>query len=238
MKKLFFALRIVFVFWGIQSCVYIDSNDIPPRGIATRNFDFRNFTSLQMGSAFRVHVTAGSTYSVSATGEQNDLDDLQAFVQNGVLVVRYSNKWRASRQRMDIDISMPALDQVNFSGAVVSDVTGFQNMDRIKFELSGASGCDFEGTSKNLEFDLSGASHLEMYGESQYLNGKLSGASQINAFDLTVEASELSLSGASIAKVWVTKSLNVDASGASSVRYKGNPEIRKQLSGASTLRQE
>jgi hypothetical protein len=77
-----------------------------------------------------------------------------------------------------------------------------------------------------------------MYGESQYLNGKLSGASQINAFDLTVEASELSLSGASIAKVWVTKSLNVDASGASSVRYKGNPEIRKQLSGASTLRQE
>ena len=239
MKKLFFAICIAVGVSGLQSCVYVDSNEgIPPRGTSTRTFDFKNFTKLEMGNAFQVHVTQGNTYEVSATGEQNDLDDLQIFVQDGELVVRYENKWSGRRQRVDLDIVMPSLEKVDFSGAVNSDLVGFENLEKIEFELSGASKCDFDGVAKNMIFDLSGASQLDLFGESKYLDGELSGASQINAFNLSAEESDIDLAGASTAKVWIVKYLNVDASGASSVRYKGNPTVKKQLSGGSTLRQE
>jgi len=239
MKKLFFAVCLTFALPALESCIYVDSNDgIAPRRTVSRTFDFRNFTKLDMGNAFQVHVTEGSAYEVSATGEQSDLDDLLIFVQDGELVVRYNSKWNAGRKRMDLDIVMPSLEKVDFSGAVNSDVIGFNNLNKIEFQLSGESKCDFEGSAKNVIFDINGASQLDLFGESKYLDGELSGASQINAFNLSAEESDLDLSGASIAKVWITKNLDVDASGASSVRYKGNPGIKKQLSGGSTLRQE
>jgi hypothetical protein len=236
MKKVLFAIIVALVLTATQSCVYIE-DDVPPRGTATRTFDFKNFTNLKMGNAFRVHITAGETYAVTATGERNDLDDLQIFVQDGELVARYDRSW-SHRERMDIDIVMPVLSKVDFSGAVNSDIVGFEDLTTIDFELSGASRCDFKGSAKNLLFDLSGASRLDLSGNSQYLDGELSGASQINAFEMRAEQSDIDLSGASYARVWVTRFLKVDASGASNVRYKGNPGIDKQLSGGSTLRKE
>jgi hypothetical protein len=238
MKILFATICIAFVLTSLSSCVYVDENGIPPRGSATRTFDFKNFDALEMGSAFRVHVTQGSVYEISATGEQNDLDDLEFFVQDGKLVARYDKSWSRSRQRMDIDIVMPTISDVNFSGAVKADISGFDNLSKMDFELSGASNVDFEGSVKELEFDVSGASQLDLYGDGQFLDGELSGASELNSYDMMVSESDIDVSGASSAKVWVTKFLKVDASGASKVRYKGNPSVQKQLSGGSTLRQE
>jgi hypothetical protein len=239
MKKLFFAVCVFVVLFGSQSCVYVESlDDISPRGEGTRTFDFKNFTAVQAGNAFRVHIVAGNIYEVSATGELNDLDQLQIFVQKGELILRYNDGWHKRRGRIDIDIVMPVLTGVDFTEAVNSDVTGFENMDEIDFELSGASNCDFDGSAKRIVFDLTGASQLDLAGESKYLDGELTGASQVMAFNLPAEESGLDLSGASTARVAVSKYLKVDASGASIVRYRGNPAIQKQLSGGSTLRQD
>lgn len=237
MKKLSVYLFLsLFSFTTFQSCIYSVDN-IPPRGVSIRTYDLRNFDQLEISHAFQVHVQSGSIFSVTATGELNDLDDLEIFTQEGKLVVRYDNSWH-NRREMDIAITMPSLSAVDFSGAVDSEIKGFENLSKIDFELSGASKCDFIGSSKTFDFDLSGASKLYLSGDGQFLDGELSGASYINALNLPVQESDLKLSGASDAKVWVLKYLEVDASGASSVKYKGDPIIKQKLSGGSTLRRE
>lgn len=240
MKHLLFSFCISFlILTGLESCVYVNSGDnIPPRGESTRTYDFKNFDELEMSDAFRVHVQTGSVFSVSATGELNDLDDLNIFVQDGKLVVRYNNSWKNNRRQMDIDITMPVLESVDFSGAVNASIEGFKNLSKLDFELSGASRCDFDGTTQSLEFDLSGASELNLFGHSRYLDGEISGASKLNAFDLSADESDLDLSGASSARVWITGFLDVEASGASSIRFKGSPRIEQKLSGGSSLRPE
>ncbi|HWV30411.1 MAG TPA: head GIN domain-containing protein [Dyadobacter sp.] len=231
--KLSLALSIAFVF---QSCVYINKDeDIPPRGETTRTYDFRNFDELEVSDAIRVHVIAGTSFSVEATGERNDLDDLNIFVQDGKLTARYNNSWR-KRQRMDIDITMPDLAGVDFSGAVDAEINDFENLPSIEIELSGASHCDFEGSGTTLKFDLNGASQLNAFGKMKFLDGEASGASQLNAFELETEESDLDVSGASNAKVWVTRLLDVKASGASNVRYRGNPKVEKEVTGGSSVR--
>lgn len=237
MKQFLLSLSLAFSIAPVfQSCVYINSeDDIPPRGEATRTYDFRNFDELEMGNAFHVNVTAGSSFAVSATGEENDLDDLNIFVQDGKLVARYNNSWK-NRRRMDIDITMPDLESAEFSGAVEAIVEGFENLPSVEFDLSGASRCEFDGTGTTLKFESSGASELNLHGKMKYLDGELSGASQLNAFDLEAEESKLRVSGASNARVWVTKLLDVKANGASSVRYRGNPTVDKDVSGGSTVR--
>ncbi|CAG5004803.1 hypothetical protein DYBT9275_03451 [Dyadobacter sp. CECT 9275] len=223
---------------SLQSCVYVDSDGVPPRSTSTRTFDFRDFDRLEMGSAYRVHVNYGSEFSVSATGEQKDLDDLDIFVQNHELVVRYKDTWFSDRRRMDIDITMPDLYAVDFSGAVKSDIEDFENLNELKIRLTGASKLEFDGTAKSIDIDVSGASDLYLSGEGRYLDGELSGASRLNSLDYPVEESELNLSGASDARVWVTKLLDVDVSGASSLRYKGDPLVQKEVSGGSTVKRE
>lgn len=237
MKRFFFQLSLALGIAAIfQSCVYINKDeDIPPRGEATRTFDFRNFDELEMGNAFRVHVVSGPSFAVTATGEQNDLDDLNIFVQNGTLTARYNNSWK-NRRRMDIDITMPDLASVDFSGAVNATIKGFDNLPSIEIELSGASKCDFEGSGTTLDFDLSGASQLVVNGQVKYLDGEVSGASQLSAFGMSAEESKLDVSGASNAKVWVTRRLDVKATGASSVLYRGNPTVSKEVSGGSSVR--
>ncbi|MBO9612323.1 MAG: DUF2807 domain-containing protein [Dyadobacter sp.] len=237
MKQTFLTLSvaatIAFVF---QSCVYINKDDdIPPRGEATRTYDFRNFDELEVSDAIRVHVAAGTSFKVSATGERNDLDDLNVFVQDGKLTARYNNSWR-KRQRMDIDITMPDLAEVDFSGAVNAEIHDFENLPSIEIDLSGASQCDFDGSGTTLKFDINGASRLNALGKMKFLDGEASGASQLNAFDLETEESDLDVSGASNAKVWVTRLLDVKASGASNVRYRGNPKVEKEVTGGSSVR--
>lgn len=239
MKQLLFAFCLALCAFIFQACVYVDSDDnIPPRGQGTRTYDFRNFDELEMGHAFHVNVTAGSSFSVSAKGELNDLDDLEIFVQDGKLVARYDNAWQNRRETMTIDIVMPDIKAVDFSGAVKAKLEGFENLPALDFELSGASKCDFEGSGRDFSFDLSGASQLNLFGEGKYLDGDLSGASQLDAFDMPVQRSVLAVSGASTARVHVSELLKADASGASSVRYKGNPDVEKKTSGGSTVRQD
>ncbi|GGN00389.1 DUF2807 domain-containing protein [Dyadobacter beijingensis] len=237
MKRIFLAFTIALAGAPFfQSCVYINKDeDIPPRGETTRTYDFRNFDELEVGDAIRVHVVAGASFSVEATGERNDLDDLNLFVQDGKLTARYKNSWR-KRQRMDINITMPDLAGVDFSGAVNATIDDFENLPSIEIELSGASQCDFEGYGTNLKFDINGASQLNLFGKMKFLDGEASGASQLNAFDLQVEESDLEASGASNANVWVTRLLDVKASGASTVRYRGNPKVEKEVTGGSNVR--
>jgi len=237
MKQTFLTLSVSLVIASaLQSCVYINKDeDIPPRGEATRTYDFRNFDELEMSDALRVHVVAGPSFKVSATGERNDLDDLNIFVQDGKLTARYNNSWR-KRQRMDIDITMPDLAEIDFSGAVNAEIARFENLPSIEIDLSGASQCDFNGSGTTLKFDINGASRLNATGKMKFLDGEASGASQLNAFDLEAEESDLDVSGASNTKVWVTRLLDVKASGASNVRYRGNPKVEKEVTGGSSVR--
>ncbi|GAB3173491.1 head GIN domain-containing protein [Telluribacter humicola] len=242
MKKsitsILFSVAILGLLLSMQSCLFINSidGDIAPRGVSTREISLIDFDRLEMGHAFRVRVRQGNTFKVVATGELNDLDDLDAFVdRNGLLTIRYRNHWRSRRDRMDIDITMPSLRGVRFSGASESTIEGFEDQRVIDMNLSGASRSTFTGSAERLTLDLSGASELILRGEGRYLTGDMSGASDLRSTDFPVEEADLHLSGASKARVSASKYLKVDASGASNVYYRGNPTIEQRLSGGSKI---
>lgn len=59
----------------------------------------------------------------------------------------------------------------------------------------------------------------------------------MDALDLIVGKYDINLSGASDCEIYVEEELLVDASGASSIAYKGNPSrIEEESSGASSIR--
>jgi hypothetical protein len=87
-----------------------------------------------------------------------------------------------------------------------------------------------------LTIDSSGASHIKAEGKTASLDLDISGASSVDATALTVSDASVDASGASHVDLMVTERLNAEASGASTVSYKGSPStVVKDVSGAGSV---
>ena len=210
--------------------------------IVTKKFKVANFKSIEVGSAFEVHVHKGNVYTVSVTGKESDIDELEVSSSAGKLEISYEEKWKWSwnnnRSKMVINITLPRLSAGDFSGACKVDLQGFTNEEEMSLVFSGASKGLIEGLhADKLKIELSGASDCKITGHTEYLKVEASGASHLKALDFFARNVDVEASGASSAQLHVQKSLKVDASGASHVKYKGSPVISKDLSGAASLHQ-
>lgn len=206
----------------------------------TQTYNFTNFTRLQMGSAFKIYVQKGSTFSINVRGDRRNLDDLRIRVENDILKADYYPNFNKSRQyTTEFTIIMPALDGVDFSGASISDIGGFENSKLTEIKLSGASISTLNLQTQQVTIEITGASRLALMGASPKMTAEISGASLLESFNFASELAQLKVSGASNAKIKVSKELNAEASGASHIRYIGNPiVVTNKISGASSISKE
>jgi hypothetical protein len=210
--------------------------------VVTKKFKVANFKSIELGSAFEVHVHKGSVYAVSITGKEKDVEELEVRSSSGKLEISYEEKWNwgwnNNRSKLVVNITLPRLESGEFAGACKVDLQGFTNEEEMRLFFSGAAKGTAEGLrTDKLRIELSGASDCRLTGQSEYLKVEASGASHLKALEFLSRNVDVEASGASSAQVHVQKSLNVDASGASHVKYKGSPVIKKDLTGAASLHQ-
>ncbi|GAB3992417.1 head GIN domain-containing protein [Spirosoma daeguense] len=232
----FRSLIALFLLLSVAGCS-LEREDVGPYQADDQTYSFSNFDRLEMGSAFKVTVQQGATFSISAEGDRRNLDDLDVYVRNGTLHAEYRNS-RNRKYQTNFAITMPTLRGVDFSGAVRSTVTGFTGLNNLDVKFSGASEGTFTVQATQLTMDLSGASSLRASGSGKNIAAELSGASVYNGFGYPTSNGTINVSGASKAHVNVTDNLVIDASGASKVRYMGSPSLRQNTSGASTVERE
>ncbi len=206
-----------------------------------KTFNVSNFDKVDMGSAFTINVLQGSQFSVKASGRNEDLDDLEATVTGSTLKVRYKNTkwgWNNNRKQVRIDVVMPQLRGMDFSGACTVNVRGFRDQGNVNLEISGASTATIDIDADQLAVDFSGASTINLNGKATRMEGEVSGATTLKAYNLQTKQVSLDVSGASGASVSATEKVNVQASGASSVRYRGGASVSSNTSGASSVRRD
>lgn len=203
----------------------------------TRTLKVADFTKLSMGSAFKINVEQGSTFRVTVSGREDDLDDLEYDVSRGTLKLSYKNtKWNRNCEGVQVEVTMPNLDGVDFSGASTAKVKGFRGGRGMDIDVSGASKVEMDFSADKVSVDLSGASRLTLMGKAERLEGEMSGASTFDGKDFPVKEAKLEASGASSASVVSNSVLEADASGASRIRYSGSArQVRSSTSGASSI---
>ena len=106
------------------------------------------------------------------------------------------------------------------------------------FMLSGASKASGSIEMADGRFDLSGASSLELEGSANDIDIEASGASHVQLSNFSIVNVEINLSGASDATINARGRLEGDLSGASKLSYMGNPTLGNiSTSGSSTISQ-
>jgi hypothetical protein len=190
---------------------------------------------VEIGDAFRATIRVGSAApSGEVTIDDNLVDRVRVEVDGDTLAIDLDGSVRGATLRAEIGVVR--LRQVSVSGASRARVEG-QVTDDLTIEASGASEVEI-GTVEldELFLDVSGASQVAIDGSAGQVRADVSGASGVSLFGVEADEVAVDVSGASDAEVTALDRLEATASGASSVRYRGEPDrVISDESGASSI---
>jgi hypothetical protein len=199
----------------------------------------KGYHGIRVSSAFDLYLSQGQDEKVVVSAKDLKMRDrIKTEVVDGILIIRLEgNWWHMGNHKLKAYISYTTLDEITASGASNVYVDGVITGDKLTLNLSGAS--DFKGAVKvgQLSVDQSGASDSHITGQvSGTATIHSSGASDVKGYELAVEDCLAHASGASDIQITVNKQLDADATGASSIYFKGGGVLREShSSGASSV---
>lgn len=172
-------------------------------------------TAIEASGALTVEVRKGAP-SLQIEAQREVLPHIRSKFEGGCLHL-WTEGSITSDGTMRVSFTTPALSQVSANGATQVDVEG----------LSGGS----------VSVELSGASKLQARGQADRMKVEATGASQADLKGVEARQAQVKAMGASKALVTVRENLQATASGASEVRYYGEPaKVDQDTGGASSVR--
>ena len=236
MKKIQVMLMTILVSAVLFAQKTINDPNAEPRNLS-------GFHAIKISNAFNVYISQGNEDAVAVSASKAEYKaKIITKVENGILIIRFDDDkkfwkgWNGDKQRLTAYVSIKKIDRLDVSGACdVFFEDGISSED-LNVKLSGASDLKGKIDAKKLSFNVSGASDATISGNAAELSVDASGASDFKGYELVTNYCTAEASGASSVNITVNKELNAKASGASSVRFKGEGLIRDiKTSGSSNV---
>lgn len=207
--------------------------------ISTVEIGLSGYTGLEVSHAFNAFVRFSETEErIEIEANENIQDKIRVRKEGDNLVVELRNNTNLrGNVTLNVYITTRSLTYFRASGASNISLQDPLVAGNTTIRLSGASNFFGEINTGNLELRSTGASEADIFGSADDFDADLNGSSTLRDYDLVVGNLNIELSGASDAYLSVTETIDIDASGASTLNYKGDAQIGiRNLSGASEIR--
>ena len=179
----------------------------------TRNYEVANFSAIESRMVGNITIRHAETFSVRAEGSEDLMSELRVYVENETLFLkmdeeRFQNGRGNTRNRLSIEISIPASETFRLSTQGVSNITG-----------------------KNIEFstlriDALGVGRINLSGIADNLHIDQQGVGNINTENLKARNVVISSQGVGNVRSYASESIRIENDGIGSVSFFGNPEVR------------
>ncbi len=169
-----------------------------------------------------IDVTGGSGTEVNTSGMGN--------IENLTLNRAKGARVKASGSS-HLTLNCGSVASLNIEVSGMSSATVKGGAPSAKAECSGSSKLSLDcGTIRTLDVTTSGMSSVTAAGSADKVDAESSGSSHINLKELKAKDAVCKTSGMSGITVWTTGSLDADASGSSSIRYRADGTIKTSFS--------
>lgn len=194
-----------------------------------------DFTQLNANVSTTVYLQkADAPYILISQDDSTKSADIKAEVSNGTLMIRSSKNGEMPAK---ITVGYLTLNGIEGNGAVNIKTMEVLSTDRLELDLNGAAKCKMDLSVNIVSANASGAATINVSGNCNKMEAIISGAASLKAEGLVTQDANINTSGASTAKVNVTNKLEGNASGASSLKFTGEPkETQINQSGASSIK--
>ena len=211
---------------------------IPSENVITQEYTFSEYENIETESAFTIYLNFSDTEeSIVVESNENLFQYIEVTKSSDNLKIGFrENISIKGSATLKAYITTKNIKGFSASGASRFIVDDAIETDDVTVFLSGASQFAGELSVESLKADMSGASLMDLEGETVSCDITASGASSVGNFDFSTGYLKVNFSGASSASLTVTGEMDVSASGASTIRYKGDATINSQnLSGGSQI---
>lgn len=239
MKPFFlFSLISLFIF---SSCSYVGGKRVNGNGnIITQDRTTGKFNSVHVSGAINVYLKQDSAQqAIKVEADENLQELIEIEEENGVLYISPRDNYNLDPSNKNIKVFVTAPHFISLGASGASNLYSenkLTSVETLDIDLSGASEIKMDIKAPRINTEVTGASSVVLTGETKDFRIEGSGASEIKCFGLMTETTELDISGAFSAEIFASVKLDVQASGASDVKYKGAPSVSQDLSGASSIR--
>jgi RNA polymerase sigma factor (sigma-70 family) len=203
----------------------------------TRELKLADFTTVDVGDAFQVEVTRGKSFRVTITADDNVLPHVKATKDGSALKIGLDGGGRSFKNvTLKAAVTMPALEGVSASGASKVTIGRFKSAKSFKLRASGAARLTGDLKAQAVDLGATGAVRISLTGSAREARISGTGAGRLDLADFTIRSARVVLTGASQATIQVKDALDYDLSGASSLKYGGEPKVGKaRATGASSV---
>jgi hypothetical protein len=219
--------------------VFLASDGVRGSGtIVTETRDVDGFERVKICCGLKLILRQGETTSVSVTGDDNIVPEIQTNVSGNTLVVKWDTTidQHHPSQQVVCDITMAVIEGVELSGGAELE-TAALTADQFTLKTSGGSRAEIDSlVAGTFELDSSGGSNTSINsGQIADQTVHLDGGDSLDAADMESQHADIEVSGGSDATIWVTESLVIKASGGGEVTYYGSPTVEQDVSGGSKV---
>ncbi len=199
----------------VSGCLYPVSGS---GDLITEQFDYTDFSRVQVSNVFEFEISQSDTYSISVTADDNIMEYIIIDRSGDTLQVRLKQGYTYRSITAIAKIGMPDISRLEMSGATTGVINDFNTSNNISIEVSGASKLELlDFTAGNIKMKVSGASVVDAKMTGGNTEFEISGASKMTGL-LACGDAEFNVSGAS--------SLNLSGSG---------QDLKATVSGASKM---
>jgi len=221
-----------------NSCKKDEDKVTPSANVTKQEFSFSDYNILDVENAFEVNLTfSDSEEKIEIEANENLHQYINVGENSNTLFISFQDNVEIEGNATLIaNITTKEVFGYYATGAVSIALQNKLIADEVKIELIGA--CYFAGEIEvnRIEALLIGATELDISGNANSFYVVAEGASSIKNYAFIVKYLNLNLSGASYTYLTITEEMDIIASGASILYYKGDGVIKSQiLTGASQI---
>ncbi|MBN2013413.1 DUF2807 domain-containing protein [candidate division KSB1 bacterium] len=188
--------------------------------------------SVYMTTAGDVYVSQGHEQRVKVTVNENIMPYIETSVNNGKLYIGIKNSVSISNMDLTVSVTLTSLKALATTSAGTITGTNTFTADQVQLKLSSAGDIRLSLNASELESYLSSAGNLYLEGTVTNHDASLSSAGNLYAFNLITQNTDIKVSSAGNARIYVSKNLDATLTSAGSVYYKGYPSIDQSVSSS------
>lgn len=198
-----------------------------------QNREAKPFKKIEISGSATVIYTQSDTVVLKVEADKDEINNVHTTFDGDILNIKAKGSFSHPYK---IYVFGNTLSHLTISGASKFTTPGSINADSLSMVVSGASDVNVKTKSSLVDVTLSGASVITLEGNTKTLHSNVSGASSLKAYKLNTMTSDVKASGASTAKVFVTEKINANATGSSTIKFKGEPtEVSAEASSSSFI---
>ena len=224
-KKIYSVSCVIILLLLLSSCIFDFRETVYGNGtVATEERHADSFNRLKVSSGIDVIITQGEEESIKVIADENLLEYIKTEIYDNTLKIYTDANIRHAKSK-EVHLVYKQLQKINISSA--GDVEGSNRMkvDDLDLDLSSAGDLTLDVEATSITCNISSAGDAHLSGTVDELDADLSSAGDLNASDLVARKAHVNVSSAGNAKICATEEVDLNASSAGDIYYKGDPKI-------------